>query len=80
VGIQCDIESTHSASCLDTCTMLVQSRVCMKPKTYDDAAIARIAQAAICDPRTVLRHLAGLPVRGKVAERIKAVVEKENRK
>jgi hypothetical protein len=49
----------------------------MKKPTYDDAAIGRIALAAICDPRTVIRYLAGLPVRGKVSERIKAAVEKE---
>jgi hypothetical protein len=52
----------------------------VKPRKVDDAWVARIAKVAVCDPRTVLRHLAGLEVRGKVAERIKAAIDKENEK
>jgi hypothetical protein len=52
----------------------------MKKATYDDAAIERIAKEAVSDPRTVLRYLAGLPVRGKVSERIKIAIEKDKKR
>lgn len=49
-----------------------------KPETRDDAFVDRIAKAAIADKKTVIRVLAGLPVRGKVGERIQAAIEKED--
>lgn len=54
---------------------------CMtKTKVRDDAFVDRIAKAAIADKKTVIRLLAGLPVRGKVGERIQAAIEKEEGK
>jgi hypothetical protein len=47
-------------------------------KKLDDEAIAALAKEAICDPRTVIRHLAGLPVRGKVKERIEVALQKRD--
>jgi hypothetical protein len=60
---------------LDTCMGLGATFHPMKKAMYTDEDIARMANAAVSDPRTVLRYLAGLPVRGKVAERIQAVVD-----
>jgi hypothetical protein len=48
----------------------------MKKPAYDDAAIARIADAASCDPRSVVRYLAGLPLRPKTQARIVEAVKK----
>lgn len=40
----------------------------------DDATIARIADRASCDPRSVVRRLAGLPVKGRAGARIDAAI------
>jgi hypothetical protein len=42
--------------------------------SIDDAAIARIADRASVDPRTVIRRLAGLPVRGRAGARVDAAL------
>ena len=41
-----------------------------RPVPITDASVAAVAAAADCDPRTVIRRLAGLPVRGRVERRI----------
>ena len=51
-----------------------------KIKVRDDAFVDRVAKAAIADEKTVIRVLAGLPVRGKVGERIQAAIDKEDGK
>lgn len=43
--------------------------------SLDDAAVARLAERAAADPRSVLRRLAGLRVRGRVGARIDAAIE-----
>lgn len=47
-------------------------------ETRDDAFVERIAKLAIADKKTVIRVLAGLPVRGRVEERIQAAIKKED--
>lgn len=42
----------------------------------DDDVINRIAEVASCDGRSVIRKLAGLPVRGPASKRIDAVLER----
>lgn len=42
--------------------------------TLDDATIARIADRASADPRSVIRRLAGLPVKGRAGARIDAAI------
>ena len=41
-----------------------------------DEFVERVAREAIANPRTVVRRMAGLPVRGAVAQRIDAVLAK----
>lgn len=47
----------------------------MHEASLDDAAIARIAERASVDTRSVIRRLAGLPVRGKAGARIDAAIQ-----
>ena len=42
----------------------------------DDELIERIARDADADPRSVVRRLAGLPVRGRAGRRIDGVISK----
>jgi hypothetical protein len=49
-----------------------------KHETRDDAFVERIAKLAVADKRSVVRVLAGLPVRGRAGERIRAILEKED--
>jgi hypothetical protein len=44
----------------------------------DDEAIARIAERASADERSVMRRLVGLPVRGKCGRRVDDAIRKEN--
>lgn len=39
-----------------------------------DEFVERVAKLALANPRTVVRRLAGLPVRGAVGKRIDAVI------
>jgi hypothetical protein len=41
---------------------------------HDDDVIAEFADAADADERTLIRYLAGLPVRGRVAWRIERAI------
>jgi hypothetical protein len=44
------------------------------PAPIDDVTVARIADRASADPRSVVRRLAGLPVRGRAGARIDAAL------
>lgn len=52
----------------------------MTKKVRDDEFVARIAAAASVDKRSVVRVLAGLPVKGLPGERIRAAIEKEDKR
>lgn len=43
---------------------------CTTRRELDDRLVSRIAKRACADRRSVIRRIAGLPVRGRVAERI----------
>jgi len=46
------------------------------PAQVTDAFVADVARAADADIRSVVRRLAGLPVRGRAGRRIDAVIAK----
>ena len=46
------------------------------PAPIDDALVAAIAAEADADDRTVVRRLAGLPVRGRPGRRVDAALAK----
>lgn len=48
----------------------------MQKSLPENELVARIARDADADPRSVVRRLAGLPVRGRVARRIDAAIAK----
>jgi DNA-binding LacI/PurR family transcriptional regulator len=50
-----------------------------KAQLRDDAYVERVAKAASVDKRSVVRVLAGLPVKGKAGERILEAMNKEEK-
>ncbi len=47
-----------------------------RPTPIDDTVVAALAEEADADPRSVVRRLAGLKVRGRAGRRIDAAIAK----
>jgi DNA-binding LacI/PurR family transcriptional regulator len=52
----------------------------VRKQAVNDAYVKSIAKAASCDPRSVIRHLAGLPVRALTRQRIEAAIKTSARR